>query len=82
MLTPELAGPKDQPAGRAELQYVLDVHLLRPERECLSRGRDDVELKAPGGDHRTVAPKFVLVLTAPQASRPFALELTLPTRFP
>ena len=38
------------------MQHVLDVHLFRPERERLSRGRDDVELEAPGGDHRTVAP--------------------------
>ena len=45
------------------MQYVLDAHLLRPERERLSRGWDDVELKAPGCDHRTVAPKFVFVLT-------------------
>jgi hypothetical protein len=45
------------------MQYVLDAHLLRPERERLSRGRDDVELEAPRGNHRTVAPKFVFVLT-------------------
>ena len=62
VLTPELRGAEDQAARGAEVEHILDVDLLRSERKRLSRGRDDVELKAPGGDHRTVSPKFIFVL--------------------
>ena len=64
------------------MQHVLDADLRRSERECLSRGRDDVELEAPGGDHRAVAPKFVFVLTHRCMHPPFHFELTRTTRLP
>src|SRR5437660_7900023 len=53
---------QDQPAGRAELQHVVDVHAAAAQGERLARSGLLLQLQAPGRDHRAVAPKFVLVV--------------------
>lgn len=45
------------------MEHVLDAHLFCSERKRFSRYRGHVELEAPGGDHRAVAPKFVFIIT-------------------